>query len=196
MPENGSKFQYFPVISRREGILECRFRVQCSPAGAWRQGYTFRDSSISGMIMARMLTFVKPGMGRSVTPRCWGELTAENAEAAENQRGEEAKMMGSQGHVQTAWCGVLGAHKETDGYEDERARLSMNCYKEGSGSRPRGPRHRGGWGEGSGFLSVFHIVRPKLVYCVSRFLLEVGFIFVGAFPDGGIEFVDDSGATV
>ena len=60
-PEKGRKFQYFPVLSRREGILECPFFSSARP----RSGAV----SISGGIMPYLLPFVKDKTRRSVIPR-------------------------------------------------------------------------------------------------------------------------------
>ena len=50
-PEKGLKFQYFPVVSRREGILECPFL--CSARSS-----SFAIS-IFGASISKMLPFVK-----------------------------------------------------------------------------------------------------------------------------------------
>ena len=55
-PEKGLKFQYFPVVSRREGILECPL--------LWRARSSSGVLSICGVIMPQCLPFVKNIIGK------------------------------------------------------------------------------------------------------------------------------------
>ena len=50
-PKKGLKFQYFPVVSRRDGILECPFFLSARSSRA--------AAPIVGDIMAYLLPFVK-----------------------------------------------------------------------------------------------------------------------------------------